>query len=178
MPLLRIRLETLPPQHDQYPAHLYIAHERCRRCNQVTAVLCIEVAYPDVDTAGRDVDTTTHFCPTCLEQLARTVREKIPELVGGAPPATPCPPPVAVILEDATEVVAYDHVRAELGNFKRSLDRIAPILQALPAEGARRVLVAALTAIGFAPEFVALFALGLDTGVGCVDPFPPPSERH
>lgn len=77
---LAIRFETLPPRHDAYPTHLYVMTDHCRRCGQLTPVLCIEVSYPDVDTAGRDVDTSTFFCPTCLEQLAREVRAKIPEL--------------------------------------------------------------------------------------------------
>jgi hypothetical protein len=70
---LPIRLETLEPHPDRYPTHLYAADDRCGRCNQLTLVLRVEPVYPDCD-----VDCTTQFCTTCLEQLARSVREKAP----------------------------------------------------------------------------------------------------
>ena len=79
---LPIRLETLAPHPDAYPTHLYVANDRCGRCNQLTLLLRIEPVYPDVDVAGRDVDCTTQFCPTCLEQLARDVLECAEKFAG------------------------------------------------------------------------------------------------
>lgn len=259
-PVLPIRIEQIPPEHAgaEPTAYLYVADDTCFRCGTRTPLLRVEPRLrDDVGSNIGDVDATTQFCPVCLEQLARRVREKIPELVGGAAPAPPfcpfeptnmhaldleCPQrldggkaktcgarvqfrftwpgqkeqrachahgtlaryiaekmgfelelikldpsvidlrtdlPAAVMLEDESEVIAYDRVRVELADFKRSLDRVRPIMDTVSAAGARRVLVAALTALGFAPEFVGLFALSIDTGSGAVDPFPPPTdERH
>lgn len=81
---LPIRLETLPLRRcdtlasdaDDERAHLYVANDKCHRCDTLTLVLRIEPIVGDCDIAGRDIDATTQFCPTCLEQLARDVRGK------------------------------------------------------------------------------------------------------
>lgn len=78
---LPIRLETLPPAHleGRRLATLFVAIDsNCDRCDQLVLTLRIE-PNPDVDLAGNDLedlDVTLHFCPKCLEQLAREVRDQ------------------------------------------------------------------------------------------------------
>lgn len=65
--------------------------------------------------------------------------------------------PVTVCLEDAAEVDAFDLVQRELADFKRAIDTTAGLLGNLPPDAALRVVVAAATAVGFAPEMIAGF---------------------
>lgn len=80
---LPIPIEELPPEHlkpARTIAMLYVVADcNCDRCDTMTPLLRIE-PIPDVVAVDvvEDIDCTMHLCPTCLEALAREVREKAP----------------------------------------------------------------------------------------------------
>lgn len=95
-PDLMIRLQEIPPAHlvpqrARTVATLFVAKgANCDRCDQLVPTLRIE-PIPDIDfdeVDAADLDVTMHFCATCLDQLAREVREKTPAIAhaGWTPP--------------------------------------------------------------------------------------------